>query len=52
MTTARCFVAMKKIVCTTEGVEMRINTNMVGRAAVMFIKTMKTGKGGGQGSKC
>ncbi len=39
--TARPQVTVNRIACTIEGVEMLISINMVGRAEVMLIKTLR-----------
>ncbi len=42
ISTARRQVTVKRIVCTFEEVEMLISINRVGRAEVMFFKTVET----------
>ncbi len=42
---------MKKIVCTSKTVKMQVNTNILGGAEILLIKTTETWRGGGLGSK-
>ncbi len=47
ISTTRHQVTMERIVCAIERLEMQIDINMVGRAEVMLIKTLKTWRRGG-----
>ncbi len=47
ITVARRQVTMSRTACACEGTELVINVNMGGRAAVLLIKTMGTGRGEG-----